>query len=250
MDEFVTPQHVRAELGLHARPFPLNAYRRYLDVEIVQEQNVRSGGATIWRPDRITVSLPRAGTVLQKRETGSHELGHVALGHVGRERPVIYRRGRGRGSNLHPQLEAEATAWGEDALVGAGPLRIALRHEEIRAPARLAQEFVVSRRFLLSAAHRYGLAPFLVLEPERYARYRDSPDWIRRESEILAARPDCERPGCSFRASMVGHVRYDSLGHEGASDVETLCSRCYSAIDLGLGVEQMTIFSEATTDAA
>jgi hypothetical protein len=49
---------------------------------------------------------------------------------------------------------------------------------------------------------------------------------------------------------MVGHVRYDSLGHEGASDVETLCSRCYSAIDLGLGVEQMTIFSEATTDAA
>jgi hypothetical protein len=235
MSRVITPQEIRAELGLTEPPFRLNAFRQYLGVRFILESGVRSGGAAIWRPDGVTVSLPR-GSRERNREDGSHELGHVANGDLGPHRPVLYRRGSGRGAALNLQVEDRATEWGMDALIGAGALGIAVNHEQIRSRDDLARKFLVTPRFLTMAASRYGLSELVLDDPSRYARYVDSDAWGRRSNEVLAARPVCERRLCGHAAVVVGHLRFDRMGHERPEDVEALCRSCYEEITLGAEV--------------
>jgi hypothetical protein len=246
----ITPAEIRAETGMRTRPFPLNEYRRYLGVTFV-ESGVRSGGAAIWRPDRVTVALP-PGSLESKRQDGSHELGHVANGDLGPDRPVLYRRGSGRGAAVSQQIEDRATDWGVDALIGQGPLRLAVFHEEIKSVSDLAREFLVMPSFLMRAAIRYGLGPFVLRDSEGYVRYLRSADWIRRSNEILSARPICERPLCGRPATVVQHVHFDVLGRERPTDVAAMCDDCQSAIRLGSETNpaQLPLFSVALQTAS
>lgn len=250
MSRMTIPEEIRAEIGLRTRPFPLNEYRKYLGVTFV-ESGVRNGGATIWRPDRVTVALP-PGPLELKRQDGSHELGHVANGDVGPHRPVLYRRGSGRGAALNQQIEDRATDWGVDALIGQGPLRLALFHEEIKSVRELAREFLVMPKFIVRAAVRYGLESFVLRDPEGYARYLQSADWIRRSKEILSARPVCERPCCGQPSAIMQHLHFDVLGRERPDDVVAMCRDCHGAIRLGPDVNtaQLALFSGQPLQAA
>jgi len=214
-------------------PFALNDFRQYMGVRILTDTGVRSGGVTTWHLDgTITVALP-PGTVERKRETGSHELGHVAHGDVGPHVPVLYARGSGRGARLNPAVEQRATNWGIDALIGRGPLGIALRHNEITTVSALARRFLVNPKFVIQAAIRYGLDHLLLRDPDSYANYLRSSDWIRRSNEILAARRVCERPCCGAPSELVHHLRYDTLGWERSEDVQAMCRACSDEVELG-----------------
>jgi len=233
---FVDPNEIRRELGLIEPPYALNDFRRYMGVTIRTDTGVRSGGVTTWNLDgRITVALP-PGTVERQRETGSHELGHVANGDVGPNAPVLYARGSGRGARLNPAVEQRATDWGIDALIGRGPLGIALRHDEITTVCALARRFLVNPKFVIQAAVKYGLDHLLLRHPERYAEYSRSPDWIRCSNEILAVRRVCERPCCSAPSETVHHVCYDTLGRERSEDVQAMCRVCSDEVDLGAAI--------------
>lgn len=232
MNETIDPNEIRRELGLVTPPFALNEFRQFMGVTMLTDAGVRSGGVTTWNLDgRITVAIP-PGTVQTKREAGSHELGHVANGDIGPHRPVLYARGSGRGARLNSAIEERATDWGIDALIGRGPLGIALRHDEITVLSALARKFLVNPKYMLRAAIRYGLDHLLLRDPESYAKYLRSPDWIRRSSEILAARQVCERAWCGARSEVVHHLRYDTLGRERGDDVQVLCRACSDRMEL------------------
>lgn len=235
MFRVISPNEIRAELGLSNPPFRLNDFRQYLGVQFVVGSGVRSGGAAIWRPSGVTVSLP-GGSVEQNREDGSHELGHVANGDIGPDRPVLYRRGSGRGAALNPAIEDRATGWGMDALIGAGALGIAVNHEQIKSVDDLARKFLVRKRFMSMAVRRYGFDGRVLDDPQRYARYIGSDAWRRVSNEVLSARPVCERPLCNETAVAVGHRRFDRMEHEGPDDVEALCPSCYAEVTLGAEV--------------
>jgi len=228
----IDPNEIRREMGLVEPPFALNEFRRYMGVTILTDTGVRSGGVTTWKLDgKITVALP-PGTVEKIRETGSHELGHVANGDVGPHAPVLYAHGSGRGALLNDTIEQRATNWGIDALIGRGPLGIALRHNEIATVSALAQRFRVNPKFIIQAAVRYGLDHLLLRDPESYATYVRSPDWIRRSNEVLAARRVCERPCCAARSESVYHLRYDRLGRERPEDIQAMCRACADEFEL------------------
>ena len=232
MISVIDPNELRRELGLIEPPFALNDFRRYLGVTILTDSGVRSGGVTTWNLDgKITVALP-PGTVEKKRETGSHELGHVANGDVGPHAPVLYARGSGRGALLNEAVEQRATNWGIDALIGRGPLGIALRHDEITTVSALAQRFLVNPKFVIQAAVRYGLDHLLLRDPESYAKYLRSAEWSRRSNEILATRRVCERPCCDAPSESVYHLRYDTLGRERSEDVQAMCRACGDEVEL------------------
>ena len=108
----------------------------------------------------------------------------------------------------------------------------------------------MTRRFLRAAAIRYGVDAFVVPEPGAYARYLESPAWLRRQAEFLASRPGCERTACEFAATIVGHRRYDTLGHEAPADVEALCQRCYDELDLGFSRAQLTLWPDVQARAS
>jgi len=225
------PNEIRRELGLVEPPFRLNDFRRYLGVTFRIDPGVRGGGVTAWHLDgSISVVVPPA-TQQKVREVGSHEFGHVANGDVGPHQAVLYARGNGRSAPVNPAVEERATEWGMDALIGHGPLRIAIRHRELKSASALARQFMVSPRFVLAAAARYGLSHLVLSDPEAYWRYVNSSDWIRRSNEILDARPICER--CRASAEIVQHTRFDTLGGEQRGDVEALCQSCYDTAELG-----------------
>lgn len=236
MPSVVDPNEIRWELGLIEPPFALNDFRHYMGVTILTDTGVRSGGVTTWSLDgKFTVALP-PGPLEKKRETGSHELGHVAHGDVGPHAPVLYARGSGRGARLNPAVEQRATNWGTDALIGRGPLGIALRHDEITTVGALARRFLVTPKFVIQAAVRYGLDHLLLRDPESYVKYVRSSDWIRRNNEILAARPICERPCCGAPSEFVHHLRYDRLGRELPEDVQVMCRSCSDEVELGAAI--------------
>lgn len=233
MTSFADPNEIRRELGLVDPPFRINDLRAYMGVKILTDTGARSGGLITWRPDRpITIALP-PGTVEEQRQTGSHELGHVANGDVGPHQWVLYARGSGRGARQNDSVERRATEWGLDALIGQGPLGIAIRHQEIKTVSELARKFLVYPKFILQAAARYGLDHFVLRDPEAYAKYVNSSDWIRRSNEILAARRICERGRCAEPSEFVHHLRYDRLGHERPDDVDVMCRACSDEVDLG-----------------
>lgn len=232
MNSYVDPNEIRREMGLVSPPFPLNEFRRYMGVTIRTDAGVRSGGVTTWNLDgRVTVALP-PGTPERVREAGSHELGHVANDDVGPHRPVLYARGSGRGARLNRGIEERATNWGIDALIGRGPLGIAIRHDEIKTATALARRFLVTPRFIVRAAVRYGLDHLVLRDRDAYAKYLRSPEWIRRRNEILLARRVCERPCCGAPSELVQHVRYDNLGCERPNDLEAVCRGCHDVAEL------------------
>ena len=244
MNDVPNPSEIRRELGLITPPFRLNDFRRYLGVSFRTDAGVRRGGVTTWNLDAgITVVVP-PGTHEQVRETGSHEFGHIANGDVGPHQAVLYRKGTGRGAPNNPAVEQRATDWGIDALVGRGPLGIAIHHEEIKAANALARRFLVSPKFILAAAARYSLDHLVLSDPVAYRRYLDSADWRRRNNEILSVRPLCER--CGAAAELAQHTRFDTLGREQRGDVEVLCRSCSDSAELGptLVLNQLALPSE------
>jgi hypothetical protein len=226
------PNAIRRELGLTEPPFSLNDIRRYMGVRVLTDTGVRSGGVTTWRPGgTITIALP-PGSVERQRQTGSHELGHVANGDVGPDVRVLYARGSGRGARLNDAIERRATEWGIDALIGQGPLGIAIRHDGITTAAELALRFHVYPKFLMQAAARYGFEHLVLRDPDGYAKYLNSVEWIRRSNEILTTRRFCELPSCGAASEVVSHLRYDGLGFERSEDVQVLCRVCSNQVDL------------------
>jgi hypothetical protein len=227
------PDEIRRELGLVTPPFRLNDFRRYLGATIRTEPGVRGGGLIRWHLEGgFTVILP-PGTHEHVREVGSHELGHIANGDVGAHQAVLYARGSGRAAPMNPAVEGRATNWGIDALIGRGPLGIAIGHEEIKSAGALARRFLVTQRFIVAAAVRYGLDHLILRNPDSYWRYVRSVEWIRRSTEMLLARRVCERACCGAPSETMQHTRFDRLGREQRDDVEALCRRCYEAAELG-----------------
>lgn len=244
MNDVPDPSEIRRELGLLNPPFRLNDFRRYLGVMFRTDASVRGGGVTTWNLDGgITVVVP-PGTQERVRETGSHEFGHVANGDVGPHQAVLYARANGRAAPNNPAVEQRATDWGIDALVGRGPLGIAIRHDEIKSTHVLARRFLVSPKFILAAAARYSLDHLVLSDPVAYRRYVGSTDWLRRNNEILSAHPSCER--CGALAEIVQHARFDTLGREQRDDVEALCRLCSDSAELGsaLILNQLTLLSD------
>jgi hypothetical protein len=244
MNDVPDPGEIRRELGLLTPPFRLNEFRRYLGVTFRTDPSVRGGGVTTWNLDGgITVVVP-PGPQERVRETGSHEFGHVANGDVGPHQAVLYARGSGRAAPNNPAVEQRATDWGVDALVGRGPLGIAIRHEEIKSADALARRFGVGPKFILTAAVRYSLDHLVLSDADAYRRYVDSTDWRRRNNEILSVRPLCGR--CGVPAEVVQHTRFDTLGREQRDDVEALCRSCSDSAELGsaLILNQLTLLSE------
>lgn len=232
MTSFADPNTIRRELGLIEPPFALNDIRRYMGVKILTDTGARSGGLTTWRPDgTITVALP-PGSVERQRQAGSHELGHVANGDVGPHARVLYARGSGRGARVNDAIERRATEWGIDALIGQGPLGIAIRHDEITTVTELARKFLVYPKFVMQASIRYGLDHLVLRDPEGYAKYLRSSEWARRSNEILMARRLCERPSCDRPSEVVSHLRYDRLGLERSEDVHVMCRLCSDEIEI------------------
>lgn len=129
--------------------------------------------------------------------------------------------------------------------MGRGPLRLALFHEEIKSLAELARAFVVTPRFILRAVVKYGLEPFVLRDAASYTAHLRSADWIRLQSEVLRARPVCERTACDRPAAVAQHRRFDTIGRERPEDVEVLCHPCRAAINLGADVSasQLALFA-------
>ena len=215
MNDIPDPSEIRRELGLRTPPFRLNDFRRYLGVTFRTDASVRGGGVTTWNLDGdITVVVP-PGTQERVRETGSHEFGHVANGDVGPHQAVLYARANGRAAPNNPAVEQRATDWGIDALVGRGPLGIAIRHDEIKSGDALARALHGEPKVRLAAALRYSLDHLVLSDPDAYRRYLDSTDWRRRNNEILSVRPLCGR--CGAPAELVQHTRFDTLDASSAT---------------------------------
>ncbi len=244
MNRPVSPHKIRADLGLVEPPFHVRSYADYLGVELAFSDV--SAARTVYdlNTGQTKAVLPHGKKPEFTRQQGAHELGHVANGDVGPNQPVLYARGPMRGAwGVSPVMEAGADTWALEALVPVGPLRLAIKHHEIRWVGRLASMFWVYPRFIVQAAVRYGLDALLLRDPEKYRRYLHSDWWIGWSNVQLASRRVCERSLCDAPSVLLHHLRYDTLGRERPGDVEALCQGCLDGIEFGnLGLGQLPLF--------
>lgn len=226
----IDPAEIRHELGITGPPHRhamIADLAAYFAVKVRRDDRV-SGALTTWRPEGCTVTLGRLPTMEALREHGAHEFGHIARGHLGPERPVVYSRGSKRGAYLIPTyLEDDANEWALDWMIGQGPLGIALNHDRIVGLQQLARHFWVNPRTIMRAARRYGLAHLVMRDPGSLERLYKSEAWRSFTREILRSRPVCERRTCGSPSQVAHHMRYDRCQLLLPDDVEALCWPCH-----------------------